>query len=355
MRVTVDATPLLGVRTGIGRYVSGLLEALASTSPEDELLQATAFTLRGRHGLAAALPPGVSNVGRSAPARLLREAWARTEHPRVETLVGATDVFHATNYVLPPLQRARGVLNIHDLTYLRRPEMVDAASRRYVELVPRSVSRAAAVVTLSDAVAEQVREAYAPRVPVVTVPLGVDSSWSRAAPPGDALRARLQLPSAYLLFVGTLEPRKNLAQLLAAHRLLPDAPPLVLVGAQGWGAQLDTRGCVTLGYLDDATLQSVVAGAGALVLPSHDEGFGLPLLEALATGVPVVASDLAAHRETGGTVVRYADPTSTEALADALTAVLDEPGDPGPRREHAAAFTWERCAHRTREVYARLA
>jgi glycosyltransferase involved in cell wall biosynthesis len=351
VRVTLDATPLLGVRTGIGRYVDGLLGALAATAPGDEQLQATAFTWRGHEGLAADLPPGVRPVGRRAPARLLREAWARSEHPRLELLTGPTDVFHATNYVLPPLRRARGVVNVHDLTFLRRPDRVDAASRRYADLVPRSIARAAAVLTLSDALAQQVQEAYAPRVPVVTVPLGVADAWFSAAPPDEALRARLGLPSSYLVFVGTLEPRKNLPTLLAARRLVADAPPLVLVGAQGWGGQVDTTGCVTPGYLDDATLRRVVAGAAALVLPSHDEGFGLPVLEALATGIPVVASDLPAHREVGGDLVRYADPASPEAFADAITSVLTGPGDPEPRRERARGFTWERCAARTRAVY----
>jgi glycosyltransferase involved in cell wall biosynthesis len=353
VRVTLDATPLLGVRTGIGRYVDGLLAALARTSGADEILQTTAFTLRGHRRLGDVLPDGVRRVGAPAPARLLRELWARTEHPRIETLCGTTDVFHATNYVLPPLGSAAGVLNVHDLTFLHRPHMVHPASLRYAELVPRSIARAAAVITLSEAVAQQVRTAYEPRVPVIPVPLGVDTAWFEAAPPDASLRARLGLPSSYVLFVGTQEPRKNLSTLLAAHRLVPDAPPLALVGARGWGPEHDTSGCIGLGYLDDVVLRQVVAGASALVLPSHDEGFGLPVLEALATGTPVVASDIEAHVEVGADLVRYADPASTDALAHALADVLSSPGDPRLRRQRAEGFTWERCARLTRAAYER--
>jgi len=242
-------------------------------------------------------------------------------------------------------------MTIHDLSYLRHPETVSAASARYRELVPRSLARAAVVLTPSQATADLVREAYDVTAPVVVTPLGVDPGWSTAAPPDEALRTQLGLPTSYLLFVGTLEPRKDLRTLIDAHRLLADAPPLVLVGPAGWGEQLDTAGCITTGYLEDDRLRRVVAGAAALVLPSLDEGFGMPVIEALATGTPVVASDLPVLREVGGTVTAYAEPGDPGAFAAAIQQVLDSPGDPGPRRTHGAAYTWARCAEATRAAY----
>ena len=346
MRLGLDATPLLGARTGIGRYTQQLLEALAAGPDE---LVATAFTLRGRGGLA--VPPGVSVRSKPFPARGLQEAWARAELPPVEWLTGRLDVFHATNFVLPPLRRARGVVTVHDLAYLRMTETVSAASARYRTLVPRSIRRAAVVLTPSEAVAEQVREAYAPAIPVLAIPHGVSPQWADAHPPDDALRARLGLPREYVLFVGTLEPRKDVRTLLAAHRLLPDAPPLVLVGPPGWGTQIDASGAVTPGYLDEADLRPVVAGASALVLPSRDEGFGLPVLEALAAGTPVVASDLPVLREVGGEHATYAPVGDAEAFAAALRQVLDAPGEGAPRRAHAARFTWAASAERHRRAY----
>ena len=350
LRIGLDATPLLGARTGIGRYAGSLLAALA-TGPDEVV--ATAFTLRGR----LAPQPGVQVRSRPAPARALQAAWARAEWPPVELLTGRLDVFHATNFVLPPLRRARGVVTIHDLAYLRMTGTVSAASARYRALVPRSIARARVVVTPSETVSEQVQEAYAPQLArsgaqVVAVPHGVSPWWAQARPPTPALRAHLDLPAEYVLFVGTLEPRKDLATLLAAHRLVPDAPPLVLVGPPGWGTQVDTTGCVTPGYLDDDDLRPVVAGASALVLPSRDEGFGLPVLEALAAGTPVVASDLPVLREVGGRHVAYAAVGDVDAFAAALRSALDAPGDARARRAHAAPYTWQRSADGHRRAYA---
>ena len=347
MRLGLDCTPLLGARTGVGRYTQSLLQALAD-DPADQLV-ATAFTLRGRGDLR--VPAGVEVRARAVPARGLQEAWARAEVPPVEWLTGKLDVFHATNFVLPPLRRARGVVTIHDLAFLRMTETVSAASARYRVLVPRSIRRASVVVTPSEAVAGAVREAYDPAVPVVVVPHGVDPAWTAAAPPDDAMRARLGLPSSYVLFVGTLEPRKDVRTLLAAHRLLPGAPPLVLVGPPGWGEQVDVSGTVTPGYLDEDVLRPVVAGACALVLPSRDEGFGLPVAEALAAGTPVVASDLPVLREVGGDVVAYAPVGDAEGFAAALSDVLSAPGDAQARRARGSSFTWARSAAGHRAAY----
>ncbi|MDP9434504.1 MAG: glycosyltransferase, partial [Actinomycetota bacterium] len=231
MRVGLDATPLLGTRTGIGRYTGALLAALAELGADD--LVATAFSLRGRGALQDVVPPGVRVAARPAPARALQAAWSRTEVPPVELLAGRLDVFHATNFVLPPLRRAAGVVTVHDLAFLHHAATVSAASARYRTLVPRSLRRAAVVLTPSEAVAGQVREAYAPRVPVLAVPHGVDPGWLEPQPPPSGVG--LDLPADYLLFVGTLEPRKDLPTLLAAHRLVPGAPPLVLAGPPGWG------------------------------------------------------------------------------------------------------------------------
>jgi glycosyltransferase involved in cell wall biosynthesis len=338
------------VRTGIGRYTADLLSAL--TSGPDELV-ATAFTLRGRGGLV--VPPSVQVRARPVPARLLQEAWARASFPPVELLTGRLDVFHATNFVLPPLRRAGGVVTVHDLAFLRLTSTVSAASARYRTLVPRSLRRASVVITPSRAVAEQVREAYAGELgatPVHVVPHGVDPRWATAVGPDAALRTGLGLPPAYVLFVGTLEPRKDLRTLLAAHRRVPDAPPLVLVGPPGWGEQVDVSGVVTPGFVDDDALRRVVAGASALVLPSRDEGFGLTVLEALAAGTPVVASDLPVLREVGGTAVTYAPVGDAEGFAAALSAVLAAPGDPATRRAQAAPFTWQRSADGHRAAYA---
>ena len=361
MRVGLDGTPLLGARTGVGRYVEHLVRELAVRDGLD--LVVTAFTLRGGAGLPAAVPPGVAVRHRPAPARALRAAWGRAELPPVEWLTGRLDVFHGTNFVLPPLRRAGGVVTVHDLSYLRYPGTVAAASRRYRELVPRGLRRAAVVLTPSRAVADEVRAEYGLGDRVVATPLGVDPAWFGAVPPDPAWLAGRGLPERYLLFVGTVEPRKGLPGLLRALRLLHDddrsTPPLVLAGPPGWGPALETSalpaGAVrTAGYLDSADLRRAVAGAAALAFPSRYEGFGLPPLEAFATGTPVVASDLPVVREVTGDLAELVAVGDDAGLAAALRKVLA--GDGGPvaraaRQAHARAFSWTATAEATHAAY----
>ena len=420
MRVGLDATPLLGRRTGVGQYVAGLVEGFgelaaaelarcggrAPAVPEELVL--VPFTWRGTRdlpGVAASLGaagapeagvtpalgaagvapeagvaqgggggrPGVAGTPRvrcgrrRVPARLLAALWARVPWPPVEWLAGPVDVFHATNFACPPARRAAPVVTVHDLTYLRHPEMVTAASARYRDLVPRGLARGAVVCTPTAAVAAEVAGTY--RVPddrVVVTPLGVRPAWRSARPPDPGWLAARGLPARYLLFVGSREPRKGLDVLLAAYRELladqPGAPPLVLAGPPGWGAALDLAGlpdgAVHMpGYLPEEELASLTAGAAAMVFPSRYEGFGLPPLQALACGTPVVASDLPALREVLGTEADLVPAGDAGALAAALAAVLKDasPSDAAraARRARAAAFTWTACAAATLAAYHR--
>lgn len=359
--ITLDATPLLGPRTGIGRYVEHLLAELPGAIARRQVdveVRATTWTARG--GRLAHLPAGVAQVGPRVPARLLRECWRRTDFPPIERLVGPTDVFHGTNFVSPPTRRAREVVTIHDLTYAVHAQTVSSASLLYRELVPRALARGAHVVTPTEVVAAAVRSHYSLSHDRVTaVPLGVDSSWFDASPPDDRWTATRHLPADYFVFVGSLDPRKNLRTLLDAHARLraadADAPDLVLAGPAGReGALAAGPGVHVTGWLDDADLTRLVAGARALVLPSIDEGFGLPVLEALAAGRPVVVSDIAVLREVAGPHAITAPYNDPVALADALRRAWTAPDDDDARdsrRAWARRFTWSACADRTLDVY----
>lgn len=282
----------------------------------------------------------------------------------MEWIAGRCEVFHGTNFVLPPAQRAAGVVTIHDLTYLRYRETVDDASRAYRELVPTALRRAAVVLTPSRTVAAEVVDEYGvdPDL-VVPTPLGVSHSWRKAEPAPEWWYHQRGLPTRYLVFVGTQEPRKDLATLLAAHaeatRRDPDVPDLVLAGPAGWGAAVSTTDRVhRTGYLAAADLRTVVAGAVGLVLPTRYEGFGLPLLEALAVGVPVLASDLPVLREVGGDAVSYAPPGDVDAWQESLVEGrwhdLDHAARAGLRR-YASRWDWDSCARSTAAAYRRAA
>ncbi|GAA2339191.1 glycosyltransferase family 1 protein [Saccharopolyspora halophila] len=340
-RVLLDGTPLLGARTGIGRYTASLADRLAS----DVDLRLIGFSARGARRLRALAPRGARAVGPPVPARALRKAWLRGRFPPVELLGGSADVVHGTNFVLPP-SRAAGVLTVHDLAFLDDARL---AEPELPALVRASARRARVVCTPTAAVADQVAARLeVERERIVVTPLGVDPEWFTAAPLDAAGRARCGIPPEYLLFVGDAGDRKGLPSLLAAHD--PALPPLVLAGP---GRPGDSDGVLRTGYLPDAELRRLVAGASALVLPSRDEGFGLPVLEALACGVPVVCSDLAALREVAGDQAIFAPSGDPDGLRAALHEALGTPPDPAAGRSRAATFTWEACAASTLTAYHR--
>jgi glycosyltransferase involved in cell wall biosynthesis len=349
LRVLIDGTPLLGARTGVGRYTAALAEELASR--QDVEMRAMAFTLRGWRKLRRVLPHGSQARGIPVPARLLRWSWLRVPFPPVELFAGFTDVVHGTNFVLPATARAAGVLTIHDLAFLDRPEDLAPSDARLPDLVRLSARRAAVVCTPTRAVADNVAERLdLPAERITVTPLGVDPAWFTARPPSEALAKRVGLPREYLLFVGAAGPRKALDWLLKAHEVNPDLPPLVLVGPGHIGAPDRVR---AVGYLSDVDLRSVMAGASALVLPSREEGFGLPVLEAMAAGTPVVAADTTALPETCGGAARLTDP-DPEALCDALFSLLADDAERARLTAlglaRAGEFSWERTAREVDEA-----
>ncbi len=363
LRVGIDATPLVGRYTGVARYVHEVCWQIAALPEAPEQI----LTLFSRpHPLPSPLPRRTRPARRTAPARILHPLWKGIGRPRAEWLTGPVDVFHGGNYIVPPVRRAATAVTIHDLTFRHYPEILTPASRRLLADLPRRVLGYDAVFTVSQAVADEVvAELGVARERVVVAPNGVDRSWSLARPPSASQSARLGLPERYLLFVGTSEPRKNLATLLAGYRQAraadPDLPDLVLVGAKGWGEQSELPpGARMLGYVSDEDLRTTVAGAVAVCSPSLYEGFGLPVLEGLATGRPVLASDIAAHREVCGGQAELIPPRDVDAWSQALLQASWAPEEPSAesiaaRRAAAEPYTWERSARIHLDTYVGLA
>lgn len=358
-RVLLDGTPLLGQRTGIGRYTEKLLEELAGR-PDFELA-VTAFTLRGFGDLAASVPPGVSVRGRPFPARVLRKAWQRLDYPRIEWLAGRADVVHGTNFVLPPTKRAAAVVSVYDLVWHTHHHTMRAENQDLDVLVPRALARADAVLTLSEITRSRMAQEFGyPVERIFVAPPGVGPEWFSPPSLTAGQRIALELPEQYFVFVGTREPRKGLDCLLSAYAGLRDqvghdSPDLVLIGPQGWGT--DHAGAAPVGvrlpgYVPQEVLPSVVAASVALVLPSIDEGFGIPAIEAMATGVPVITSDIPVLAEVTGSVGLRFPVGDVDALTARLITLCLEPDDSAPARtQWARQYTWERCADRTQDAY----
>jgi glycosyltransferase involved in cell wall biosynthesis len=221
------------------------------------------------------------------------------------------------------------------------------------------------VIAVSQAMADELAAEYSlSEESLVVAPLGVAPEWGLAAPPTPESRRALGLPERYVLFAGNREPRKNLGTLLRAHAAARharnDVPPLVVVGPAGWGdawagERPDPEHVRLLGFLDDEDLRAVVAGADAVCTPSLYEGFGLPVIEAMAAGTPVLASDIAAHREISGGLATLLEIRDVDGWADALAAVSPaadrDAAEADERRAHAARYTWRRCAERHVQAY----
>lgn len=377
IRVAFDATACLGVRTGVGRFAYELLQRIARIPDLD--VTAFAVSWRGRDDLADVVPPGVRIVSRPMAARPLRLAWTRSNQPRIETWTGPVDVVHGPNYVVPPSRGAR-IVTVHDLTPLRFPELANRDTRDYPALIARAVRSGAWVQTPTEFVRAEVIEHFAVDPDrVVAVPYGV----TPPAPLDDSTDAaagrRLAGVTRYVLALGTVEPRKDLTALIAAFDQVAATDPdlgLVIAGQDGWGADaVDTASAQArhtdrikrLGHVDESARAALLRGATVLAYPSRYEGFGLPPLEAMDVGVPVVATDAGSLPEVLGDAAEFVDaglleddrPAGITALAEALRRVStdDELRGELVRRGHsrAARYTWDATAEAVAELYRRAA
>ncbi|HWH34702.1 MAG TPA: glycosyltransferase family 1 protein [Acidimicrobiales bacterium] len=356
MQVAVHVGQLLqGVPGGIGRYVRQLVAALPGAG-----VGAVTFAAGER-------PAGLAGpyVRLRGPGGALRyEAWARLRHP-VPQVAGA--VVHAPSLAVPPPGRRPLVVTVHDLAFLRHP---DALTPRGVSFHRRGLAlarrEAAAIIVPTAAVgAELEAEGFEPgRVHVAHH--GDHLADGGEALDADTRRARLDrldrlgVSQPFVLFVGTLEPRKGVADLVAAHaqarRRCPDLQ-LVLAGPRGWGDPPDLQrpGVVALGPTRDGDLDALYGAAVALALPSRYEGFGLPVLEAMSRGCPVVASDIASLAEVAGGAALLVPVGDVDALAAALERLAGDPGERHRRsaagRDRSAAFSWAASARAHAGVY----
>jgi glycosyltransferase involved in cell wall biosynthesis len=370
MRIGIDATALPLLQFGAANYIVNLIRALLQVDTANEYvifvkpLHAALFDSAGRAQI----------EGVHLPSRLHRVAWEQLALPQLATRQ-RLDVLHCPHYTMPFRSTCPTVVTFHDMTFFLFPELHKADKVFFFRsMISLSATRAGAIIADSESTRQDIlRIIKIHSARVSAVPLGVAPHF-QPANDRDAIariRAKYHLPEKIILNTGVLEPRKNLPMLVRAFRALVDRGlphTLVLIGDKGWKYGELFRAIETLaltarviltGYVPEDDLALIYNAADLFVYPSLYEGFGLPILEAMACGVPVITSNIASMPEIAGDAGIFVTPTDADALANAMARALTDPDLRAQKRqdglERARQFPWTRTARETLAVYERAA
>jgi glycosyltransferase involved in cell wall biosynthesis len=361
VRILVDYRPALRERTGVGEYIHQLVRAYTTLSGGEVLLFTS--SLKDRPAPTVSEQTGGRVVDWRIPVHILNYLWHRLEWPPVEMLAGTVAVAHSAHPLLMPARNAAQIVTIHDLFFLSRSDDTAAEIRRdYARLAASHAQRAHAVITSTQYGKSQIVER-----------LGIAEDRIYVCPPGaptwKTLGHQASPPAnGCVLFIGTLAPRKNVGVLLDAYEQLleryPQLPPLVLAGratpaAANWLARINRAplaGRVThVGYVSDTERENLYRSARVLVMPSLDEGFGLPVLEAMSAGVPVIVSSVGSLPEVVQDAGAQVDPADAGALANAIERVMFDDTWALNAAQHGLArartFTWAESARTLHRAY----
>lgn len=379
MKITIDALPLMSEKTGIGYYTHHLLSEFVKIAPDNDYYLCDVLGKQGFYNMVRLKknPSNDDDFFRMAKvpfpfmtlARLLLMLQKKlTFHA---TKIEESDVFLGTNFRGIFKDSFKTVLTIHDMAYAYFPEATEQESLKYLQQeLPSAAEKAHAIITVSESTKRDVvRFLHISPEKIAVVHLGVAESFRPLSDhaPLKAVRERYRLPHAFILSVGTIQPRKNLTGLLEAYALLRAddgfRADLVIAGGKGWKSErlkdhiksLGLEGRVHFtGYVDENDLPALYNLAEVFVFPSFYEGFGLPLLEAMACGVPVVASNNSSIPEIAGDAAVLVDPHSPESIAHGIKQAINEPDLRRGCIERGIArsrlFTWEKCARETLAV-----
>jgi glycosyltransferase involved in cell wall biosynthesis len=371
MHIAIDYTPAIHQRAGIGRYTRGLVQALTRLDAENQYTL-LALGQSGAHFVPTALPTNFSIRFAPISDRWATVLWYRLNLPLpVELFSGRADLFHGPSFTLPP-SFAPSLLTVHDLSFLRYPQGAHPALLAWLtKAVPRSLHRARHVLADSESTrADLIELMQVPPDQITVIGAGVDERFKPEGEPETLarVRSRYQLPDRFVLSISTLEPRKNFTGLIAAFEQMAGSSVadlhLVIAGGKGWlyddiFAAAETSPLRErihfAGYVADEDLPALYSLAALFAFPSHYEGFGIPVLEAMACGTPVVCADNSSLPEIAGDAALLVEATGTEALADALhqlsidASLREKLISRGYKQ--AGKFTWEKAARRLMKVY----
>lgn len=366
MRLAYDVTSLHDRRTGVGAFAGEVLDRIASFHDVDVI--GFSVSWRGRDRVRDELvPPGVDIATRPMAAQPLRRLWRRVDWPPIEWWTGRIDLVHGPNFVVPPSRAAVELVTVHDLTFVRHPEMSTRDTLQYPDLIRRAVRRGAHVHTVSAFVAGEVIDEFGVAADHVhVVANGVDTVVAGDARAGAAIAGG----ERYVLAMGTIEPRKDFPSLVRAFDVLATTDTdvrLVIAGQDGWGTAalhdaLSTARhrdrVVRPGFVDAKQRADLLAGARVFAYPSRYEGFGLAPLEAMATGTPVVTTRTGALPEVLGDAASFVEAGDAPALTNALGTLLDDSAARTALVERGLAragrYSWDACAAGLAELYRRL-
>ena len=362
MRIAVDASAALNQGAGIGRYARALIPALALGMPEAKITSIVAPDPEADPVVAALGRAALSDAGvaiRTLPISRRRadQLWFRARAPiALELATGPIDLVYSPDFTVPPAVARRSIVTVHDLAFEVVPHYAPPGLRSYLtQVVPRQARKATRINAVSETTKHDLIERYGvEEEKIAIVPNGVELKYFEAAPLCDTARAELGIPHDYLLTVGTIEPRKNHLGIFEAlnHSEAAKDLTLVVAGRRGWAdeeiveklGELERAGRVIwLDYVPEEHLPGLYAGAIAVIYVSWYEGFGLPAIEALAAGAPLVASTAPSLIEIAEGVADFADPSDPESIGNAIDRAVASGRSAGAieaRQRRARRFTW---------------
>lgn len=369
--IGIDYTPAYEQGAGIGRSVRGLVSALAIVDAD------TDYRLFIAGASNQNLPPSLAPNFRYYPSRISPKWWARIWHRaqipyRVEYILGKIGLYHATDFVLPPIHKqTKSIVTIHDLSYIRVPETASPSLKKYLDVVvPRSIALATHVHAVSETTRQDIITLYNTPPEKVSVIFNAVESRFKPVDISKAILTKYHIPDApYIISVGTVQPRKNysrlvksLVQLCRKHDV-----HLVIAGGRGWledefYATIQQTGMTdyvhVTGFVADEDLPALYSGAICMAYPSLYEGFGIPVLEAMACGVPVLTSTTSSLPEVAGDSAILVNPYDIDAIQDGLERLISDQDLRETLSQkglsQAQKFTWEQSARQLKRLYTQL-